>query len=165
MDETVIPKSQPDAFIAWSAPESYFFEKSNNWYIGSAIVAGIIIVFSFWQGSLLFVFFTIIAELLVLFWGKQKPRTLAYQLVTDGFVIGNRLFRFNNLKGHALIESLGGPNYHELVFEQKQPLAPYVKAFVPNELADQVRAFLEARLSVFDYEPSLAEAIMSRLGL
>ncbi len=152
--------------IKWSAPEFHFFEKGSSWYIITAIIAGILVVFSLWQGNILFVFFTVVAELLVLFWAKQQPRTLSYELNQDGFVVGGeKLFRFNNLTSYALVEDLGGPNYYELVFTQKQPLAPYVKALVPNQSAKAVGDFLQGKLPPFDYDPSLAEAIMKRLGL
>ncbi len=151
--------------VTWSAPESHFFEKTSTWYIGSAIIAGIVIIFSLWQQNFLFVVFIVIAEILVLFWANEKPRTLNYGLNADGFVAGDRLFRYPNLTAFALVESLGGPNYYELVFRQKQPLAPYVKVLVPNERSNDVGEFLIARLEEFEYTPSVAEALMSRLGL
>lgn len=151
--------------ISWSAPESHFFEKSNRWYIGSAIIAGLIIVFSLWQENFLFVAFTVIAEILVLFWGGQKPRTIQYRLTPEGVVVGDRLFRFRNITGYALIESLGGPHYYELVFRQKQIASFYIKALVPNEQAPAIGDFLEGRLERFEYTPSVSEALMSRLGL
>lgn len=151
--------------ITWSAPETHFFEKTNRWYIGTAIVAGLVVLFSLWQGNFLFVVFTVIAEILVLFWGGQKPKAIAYQLDEEGFTTGTRLFRFQNLTGFALVESLGGPNYFELVFRQKQAVSFYIKALVPNERAEEIGEFLGARLEPFEYTPSLSEALMSRLGL
>lgn len=151
--------------IKWSASESHFFEKTSTWYIGSAILAGLLVIFALWQGNFLFVLFIVIAEILALFWGGQAPRTLTYELTTAGFTMGDRFFRFEGIAGYALIESLGGPNYYELVFMQKQALATYVKAFVPNAQAQEVGDFLATRLAPFEYSPSVAEAIMSRLGL
>ena len=151
--------------IMWSAPESHFFEKTSTWYVGSAVVAGALAIFGLWQQNLLFVFFVVIAEILALFWGGQAPRTLTYELTEQGATIGDRFFRFENLSGYALIESLGGPLYYELVFTQKQTTALYVKAFVPNDKAQEVGDFLAKRLPTFEYSPSLAEAIMNRLGL
>lgn len=154
-----------DQQIQWSAPESHFFEKTSTWYIGSAILAGILVIFSLWQGNFLFVVFVVIAEILALFWGGQAPRTLEYSLTDVGVIAGDRLFRFEGLAAYALIESLGGPHFYELVFQQKQALAAYVKLFVPNELAPQVGDFLATRLPTFEYSPSIAEALMNRLGL
>ena len=151
--------------ITWSAPESHFFEKTSTWYIGSAVVAGALAIFGLWQQNLLFVLFVVIAEVLALFWAGQAPRTLTYKLTESGVMVGDRFFRFDSLVGYALIESLGGPSYYELVFSQKQLAASYVKAFVPNEKAQEVGDFLMTRLATFEYTPSLAEAIMNRLGL
>lgn len=151
--------------IKWSAPESHFFEKTSTWYIASAVLAGLLIIFALSQGNFLFVLFVVVAEILALFWGGQAPRTLTYQLTDAGFIVGDRLFRFESLTGYALVESLGGPNFYELVFMQKQALSTYVKAFVPNADAQAVGEFLSARLATFEYSPSLSEAIMNRLGL
>ena len=95
----------------------------------------------------------------------RAPRTLTYTLTEAGFTAGDRFFRFDNLTGFALVESLGGPNFYELVFTQKQNLAPYLKALVPNERAQELGDFLGSRLATFEYAPSLGEAIMNRLGL
>jgi hypothetical protein len=151
--------------ISWSAAESHFFEKTSTWYIGSAILAGLLVIFGLWQSNLLFVLFVVIAEVLALFWGGQAPRTLTYELSEAGFTVGDKIFRFDTLIAYALVESLGGPNFYELVFQQKQSLSLYVKAFVPNTQAPQVGEFLASRLPVFEYSPSLSEAIMNRFGL
>jgi hypothetical protein len=154
-----------DSEIIWSAPESHFFQKTSTWYIGSAVLAGLLAVFGLWQGNLLFVLFVVIAEVLALFWAGQEPRVLSYALNESGFTAGDRFFRFEGVAAYALVESLGGPNFYELVFLQKQTIAPYVKAFVPNDQAQAVSDFLITRLTAFEYTPSLAEAIMNRLGL
>ncbi|MDO8601919.1 MAG: hypothetical protein Q7R62_02220, partial [bacterium] len=90
--------------IKWTAPESHFFEKTSRWYIGSAILAGLLVIFALWQGNFLFVLFVVIAEVLALFWGGQAPRTISYQLTEAGFIVGDRIFRFDTLIGYALIE-------------------------------------------------------------
>lgn len=151
--------------VRWSAPEAHFFEKTSTWYIGSAVVAGLMIIFALWQGNALFAVFVVIAEALALFWGGKAPRTLEYTLNENGIITGDKMFRFENLTGYALVESLGGPHFYELVFTQKQAIATYVKMFVPNEIAPQVESFLEGRLPTFEYSPSLSDAIMNRLGL
>jgi|GEM_PF-966499 len=151
--------------VSWSAPESHYFEKTNKWYIGSAIAAGLLVIFALWQGNFLFVVFIVIAEILALFWGGQAPRTLSYKADGIGFTAGDRLFRFENLTGYALVESLGGPHFYELVFTQKQALGAYVKSLVPDDVAPQLAQLLSARLPTFEYTPSLAEAIMNRLGV
>ena len=153
------------AEVSWTAPESHFFEKTNTWYIGSALLAGFLVIFSLWQGNFLFVIFIIIAEILALFWGSQVPRTLNYKVDAVGFVAGDQLYRFDKLASYALVESLGGPHYYELVFTQKQTLSVYVKALVPNDVAPRLGELLTARLPAFEYTPSLAEAIMNRLGV
>lgn len=151
--------------IKWTAPESHFFEKTSTWYIGSALLAGLLVIFALWQGNFLFVLFIVIAEILALFWGGQVPRNISYKLDESGFTVGDRFFRFDTFSGYALIENLGGPHYYELVFIQKQALSVYVKAFVPNAQARAVGDLLVTRLSPFEYSPSLSEAIMNRLGL
>lgn len=73
--------------MAWEAPEFEHREKDISWYWISIIVATLIIAFAVWQKNFLFGFFIVIAEILFVLWGNEKPRTVEFRITNKGSIL------------------------------------------------------------------------------
>ena len=62
----------------WKAPEFQYRSKGVSWYWMSIIIAVAIIAFAIWEHNFLFGIFIVIAEILLITWGNEAPRTIDF---------------------------------------------------------------------------------------
>ena len=151
--------------MSWQAPNFHYQEKSSSWYIWSICIAVVVAIISLFQGNVLFVFFIIIAETLLLTLGKQQPRLMTYEvnatrLVADGY----REYPYTELEGFAIIPDPFAPRYHELVMTPKKRFGTFIKILVPNERAEALKNYLGQYLGQIEYEESISDNILKRIG-
>lgn len=152
--------------VSWQAPNFHYYEKSSAWYIWSIVIAVAVAGIAFFQGNILFAFFAVIAEGLVLILGNQKPKMLVYEM-TDSRVISDkyREYPYIELEGFAVIDNPFSERYAELVLSPKKRLGTYIKILVPVERADAVKGYINQFLPEIAYEESLGDNILKRIGL
>ena len=151
--------------ISWQAPNFHYQEKSSAWYVWSIVISVVVVIMSLFQGNVLFVFFVIIAETLVLMLGKQQPRLIIYEanetrLIVDGY----REYPYTELAGFAIIPDPFAPRYHELVMTPKKRFGTFIKILVPNERVDALKNHLLQYLLQIEYEESVSDNIIKRIG-
>src|SRR3990167_3564751 len=102
--------------MAWVAPEFEYRRKNVSWYWISIIIAVICIGFAAWQKNFLFGIFVLVAEILILAWGNQKPAMFSFRLTEKGLYIGDRKFfpytEIESFSRHNTDES----DYENIVF-------------------------------------------------
>ena len=144
--------------IAWEAPEFEYREKDISWYWITIIIAALIIAFSVWERNFLFGFFIVIAEILVIMWGTQKPRTFTFALNDSGIEVGEHKF-------HALkeFESWSAAEiddeWTEIAFNFRARLKIPLKIMAPHDKLDEIRKNLKLVLREVEHETSLLDAI------
>lgn len=152
--------------ISWQAPAFHYYEKSAVWYTWSIVVAIAVVLLALLQGNMLFVFFVVLAEAVILLIGKQQPRLLVYEVTEVAVIINNsRQYPYLELAGFSMIADPISERYVELVLHPSKRLATYTKILVPVEHIDDLKAFLSAKLTELAYEESVSENIIKRIGL
>ncbi len=144
----------------WKAPEFTFFEKGSIWYTASIVLALLIVLFAVLQGNVLFAIFTVIAEILVLYWARQEPPLIEYAFSERGLVIDQQFIPMNNLSGFSFVSDHPDDPYFELIFSQRKKLSPFLKVLVPTEKIDNLFELISQFLEEIDYDESLSEHIM-----
>lgn len=156
----IIYKDMAEKEFSWKAPEFHYYEKGPAWYAGSVFVTGVLALLALWQGNFLFVVFVLIAEFLILFWARRKPRTIVVSLSEEGLALGERdRYPFERLLRFAVVEERGGgaASFREVVMETRALFGNSVRFMVPRESVQSVKVFLGRFLPETTHEESLAE--------
>ena len=69
--------------IIWEAEEYEHHEKTPGWYWITVLIALALGAYAVWQDNYLFLFFIVVAEVMVFSWARRYPRILVFR-VTDG---------------------------------------------------------------------------------
>lgn len=165
MPENIKPNTdkKPTKLLAWEAPEFRYFEKSTSWFTGTIIVAVVLGLIALWQKNFLFLIFILIAEALVLYWGKQSPRLFKYQAFAEGILEDERkLYAYGSYQSFALLYD---NRLAELILKPKKNLGGYTRILMSVELKDAAIAEVSQYLPFFEYEESFIEHLANRLRL
>src|ERR1700733_6944474 len=139
--------------ITWEAPEFEYHEKDISWYWITIIVAALIIAFSVWERNFLFGLFIVIAEILVIMWGSQEPRMVAFVLNDSGIEVGEHKFHaLKEFESWSAIEIDNG--WADLVFNFRAKLKVPLKVIVPHDMLDDIRKNLKTVLREVEHETS-----------
>lgn len=138
--------------INWTSAEFHYHEKNEAWpalVVVGAVVIGII---ALWQHNLLFAIFIGIAAVLMLVWGKRRPRECAFALDKKGLHIDDRIYPFHDFSSFALYEET-------LLLHPKSRVRPHFSIIIPHEKGNAIRAYLLAFLPEVEYTESFMEII------
>ncbi len=148
--------------ITWHAPEFKYVHKDIEWYWLTVIVAAVIFLIAIWQRNLLFAFFTVISEFLVLHWAREYPKTLRFALTKNSVRIGGiNEYPYSQLAGYHILRH---EDHSELVFQTKNRLQPYLKILIETDHIPEIKKFLSEHLPEIEYEESLTDHFGKILG-
>lgn len=143
--------------IKWTAPEYAYFHKDVSWYWLTVIISVLIVAFALWQRNFLFAVFVVMAEALLLFWGRRNPKNLEFKLNDKTLAIGNQTFYpYESFAGFAVREN-------EIVFKSKNRLSPYMKISAEESKLGEIKKLLSRHLPEIEYEESLTDHIVKML--
>ncbi len=148
--------------IIWRAPEFKYYAKGIGWYATSIFISALLVIFAIWQKNLLFVLFVLIAEASLIFWAKRPPLFLEFRINKKGVGIGDiKFYPYEELVGFCVKES---PGDSELVLKTKSRLHPYIKISILDKDAQEIKDYLEEFLSEEEYQESLSDDIVRKIG-
>lgn len=160
MNETVNLKTET---IEWEAPEFLRRPKTVSWYWLSAIAAIIILVFAWWQKNIFFGFFIIIAEALVVYFGRQEPRRLKFSVGEQGVMIANEKYlSYDKLASFWMRPK--NEEFQELILKNKSHFLPYLKILTDTESSGRIKKILQNHLPEEEYEDNLLDTISELAG-
>ena len=149
--------------IIWQAPEFKYRDKDISWYWMTIIIASLLVLISLWQRNFLFAIFTIIAEIMLMFWANEFPKDLQFKIDKNGIHIGKiKSYSYEEISGFHIIEGEDGAG--ELILKTKNKIHPYIKILLANEDTQKVKDYLKPHLSEMDYEESLSDIIFRIVG-
>lgn len=152
--------------ISWEAPSFHFIEKSSTWYMWSIVISAVVAGLSLLQGNLMFLFFVILAEAMILLVANQKPSFMVYEADDKRIsATGNKEYPYEEISGFAVVEDQFNERYHELILLPSSRISTYVKIFVPSERAHDVKVFFEQYLPEVPYKEPISTNILKRIGL
>jgi len=144
--------------ITWEAPEFEYHEKDVSWYWMTIIIAALIIAFAVWERNFLFGFFIVIAEVLVILWGNEKPKLLPFSLTENGIDIGatksHSLKEFESWSAEDL-----GDGWSDVAFNFRGKLKIPLKFLMPDDKLEEMRKDLKPLLREVEHQSTLIDAI------
>ena len=160
MEENVDLKTER---IEWEAPEFLYRHKNVSWYWVSAIIAVIIFAFAWWQKNIFFGFFVVLAEVLLIYFGRQEPRLLKFSVSGQGIVIANeKNFSYDNLASFWVRSK--NEEFKELIIKSKARFVPYIKILIDIETSGRVNVILKKHLPEEEYEDNLLDVLSELVG-
>jgi hypothetical protein len=153
-----------DLLMEWRAPEYHFTPKTPIWYWGTIIVALLFLIAALWQKNLLFAFFILAAELLVLVWGSRKPDEVTFGISKRGIHIGERKFHsFRDLAGWNG-EDVWEDGLHGISIYLKHQLRPPVRLYVLEEDEPELKRILQSTLPKIDRDETFIDTLERLTG-
>ena len=154
----------PKFEIAWQAPEFEYREKDVSWHWISVIVAVLLLSAAVWQKNFLFGFFIVVAEILILVWANQKPRTIEFKLDEKGLAIGkNKFYPYREIAAFSLNE-VAGDEWTDLAFRFQRSFRPPLKIQAPSQRLSEIEKALAPVVPRIDFEESFLETLERLLG-
>jgi hypothetical protein len=139
--------------IRWKAPEFEYYHKDVSWYWLTIILSLLVVALAIWQRNFLFAVFAVIAEVLIIFWGRRRPQKIEFQLNDKGLAIGDKTFYpYGGFLGFAFGEN-------EVIFQKKNRFSPYLKVSVEESKSGEIKKLLSRYLPEIEYEESLVDHI------
>ena len=109
--------------ISWNVPEYEKHERTRRWYVISAIVGILLIIYSFLNGNFLFAAIIIIGALVVIIHDGQEPMKVNFSLTDQGIIVGKNFYDYDVLKNFSIVYK-PHENIKNLYFEFKNALKP-----------------------------------------
>lgn len=109
--------------IGWSVPEYDKRERQKNWYIISALVGLLLLIYSFFSGNFLFAAIIIIGALVIIIHDGQEPLAIDFIITDAGLVVGRKFYDYDVIKDFSIVYK-PRENIKNLYFEFKNVLKP-----------------------------------------
>ncbi|MFA5098620.1 MAG: hypothetical protein WC461_00135 [Candidatus Paceibacterota bacterium] len=162
--EIKTPKENP-LLIEWQAPEFEYREKDVSWYWMGLIIAFCLLALAVWQKNFLFAVFTVIAYLVVVYSGGQKPAVWKFTINDKGVEIdpqrgksiASRFYKYEEIIGFDIWEK-------ELVLRTNKKISPYLKMIFPKEKEKEIKEFLAKYIPEEEYNVSIADSFSKLVG-
>lgn len=161
MDEEKTKKTEED--VTWRAAERNYVEKGSDWYFVVVGVAILLVIISLWQKNFFFTIFIILAALVLISFGKRKPKVVDFGIHDDHIEIDHQIFEYDDLKSFAVKERKGRLN--EIIIRKNSPVAPFLYMPISGKLAKKAESFLETKLEKFEHEVDFFDEVSDWLGL
>jgi len=148
------------AEIVWEAPQFEYYPKSALWYWTTILIAIIFLAFAIWQKNFLFAIFILIAEILILIWGNEKPEILKFKLNDEGLYIGeNNFYNINDIKSFSCAKSVF-PGFWDFKIYFKRNFSLELKILIPEGFYEEIKDFfLQKNIKEREYEESFFDII------
>lgn len=107
--------------FSWRVPEYEKHERNKNWYI-LAICAGLLLLlFAFLSKNYLFVFFIIIAAMVIILHDNGEPDLVDIHIADEGIIVGKNFYDYDEFKNFAIVYK-PGRDIKNLYFEFKSSI-------------------------------------------
>jgi hypothetical protein len=160
---TPTKKDEPKESISWKAAEFHYIEKDVLWHTGIVLAGVLLLIFAFAGHNLFFGIFVVIATILVMEFGRRRPRILEYAVTKDGLLLDKKLYlpyeKIESFRIHKRQNRLD-----EVVFKKTSKANPFLYVPVDEKTALVVQEFLLSYLPEDEHDESFAEIIAEWIG-
>jgi hypothetical protein len=152
------------AEIVWQAPEFPHRPKGVSWYWITIIVATLLIGIAVWQQNFLFLFFVLVAEILILVWGSREPELLTFALNEDGLAVGNyKFYHLKDIQQFSMDDELH-EEWDILMFYLPHRFQNSLRVHSPKSLHNDIQKLLRTRLKEIEPDHSAVDILEHLIG-
>ena len=131
MEETNKITESGNKIVGWGIPEYNKHQRTQRWYIISAIVGILFIIYSFFTGNFLFAAIVIIGALVIMIHDSQDPMIINFSITDEGLIVGKKFYDYDVIKDFSIVYK---PNQDikNLYFEFKNAIKPRLSIPLDN---------------------------------
>ena len=152
--------SHTTELLRWQAYEFHYWPKSKEWYVAIGILAAGFFAVSILTSNFLLGIIIILVFLLLIIYGAKKPRKIDFGILTTGLVIGQRHWKFDELKSFWIFYDA---DLKEISIENKALLLPRLNLPLNGQDPNVVREILLRFLPEKKHEESLIDMWVRKL--
>ena len=158
---------EPNLFlekIAWHGPLVQHAPDSRAVWVVAFVLWVIAALTQYFQHNIITTVFFALLGLMVVVHAKKKPPAGPVELGPLGIRIGERLYRYRDLRSFW-VDFQPGYNIRELSLHSRHWYLPYVKLPIAGQNPVQIRALLLQFIPEVEHVDTLADTIARRLGI
>ena len=161
--QTKSPRESAPPKISWEAPSFYYNPQKR--YLSLTIVALVAsaVALLIFRYDTLTSIFLILASLVLLLYGQQKPKISKITVDQSGVSVDDIMYHYKDIKSFWVEYNPGGPK--ELSLESTKWYMPYVKILLNEQNPVEVRSLIVNFLPEKEHQNSLVDQIGRKLGL
>lgn len=144
----------PEVAFSWQASEYVHHHKSILWYATVVLVVLVLCGIAAWLRLWLEVGVFLVMGAAVFVYASKPPRTLLYELSSEGVHIDDKLYPFSELRSFSVIED---PEWHSIDLEPAKRFSPRVVLLFDPKHYDEIVGHLERHLPREDRELDFIE--------
>ena len=149
--------------ICWRAAEFDYKDKDVSWFWITGLAMTILAMIALWQKNFFFFVFLVLAGIMVLIFGKKRPRVFDFKIDEKGVHVGDmNFYPFKDLVGFDINVRPG--RLDEVVFRRHSYMDAILKLPADSKTAEKAGSFLLGKVKKFKYEETLVELIADLLG-
>lgn len=161
--EDIKKEVPPPHELSWSAAEHEHTGKDITWYLMIGGLALLLLVIAVWQGNYFFAIFVVLAAIMLVNFGRRRPKVFEFRVTEEGVGIGDKFTPFGQLESFMLRERSDALD--ELIVKQKTYVNPYLRIPVDRTTGARARTLLVTKLPEEEYQESLLDVFTDWLGL
>ncbi|MEK9195668.1 MAG: hypothetical protein AAB975_04775 [Patescibacteria group bacterium] len=159
---TSAAQEDPGFDLEWSSYEHEHRIRGPYWFLYPLTIATAGIAFGITTRSYLFVAFVVIAFLMLTYYAKRPPRTLAYAIEKRGVWMGDKLFDYSRIKSFWIFShALMAP---ELLLETASPINPVIHVRLEGIDPDAVKYAISRYLPEKEQKDLISRQITRIIG-
>jgi len=148
--------------IEWQAPEYTHYEKNQNWFWITGVIAGILVLLSIIFKNFLFAIIILLGAFTAMMYGARPPELIPFALNSKGLRIKDRLYLYQDLKSFWVSDEY---NHRKIIIESSRLILPHIIVPLPDNVTDaEARDFLLQYLEEVRHEESLIDLIADYFG-
>ena len=147
--------------LAWEAPEYFHYDRTNDWYWWTGLVAILLIAFALWQGSFLFAILILVGWFTVVLYAIRPPQIVICKLTEKGVLVksphsdGIKMYPWAELKSYWIFYR--PPIHAELSIISKKTLMTHIKLPLGEVSPDKVKNIVKQYLAEEEQKESLID--------
>lgn len=150
--------------LRWRAAEDKREKNDPKWFAIVVAVGIVLLAFALVEKNFFFAVFVAIATVTLIAESRQKPRVFDFAITEKGVGIGkSQFYPYDELSWFDINER--EERLDELVLRRHAAFGPYVKIPIDRENAKQAETILGGHIERGEYEPSLLDVLLERIGL
>ncbi|MEA2113443.1 MAG: hypothetical protein U9P63_02185 [Patescibacteria group bacterium] len=156
-----LPQTKTKSGLEWSAPEFFYFEKSEIWFVVSGLITLALFVLALWTRNILFALLIILGYISITAYAIKKPRNIAINIGPQGIKIDNTLYPYDNLKSFWIFYE--PPELKEISVLSRKKIMPHIKIPLGNQDPNEAKKVLIQYLRKKKQDESLIDNIARQL--
>ena len=127
----------------WTVPEYRKYERTFSWFLGMAVVVGLLLLYAVYSSNFLFALIIIMVLAVILLNHFRDPQDVEVSIAEKGLQVDNKFYGYEGLKNFWIVND---DDVKELYFSTSNVLMPQLKVAVSAGDVEEVRGILKKKV-------------------